>query len=91
MTVVPARGPALGKRVVICDAFYAAGPSVKKKNLEIFKAAVDLASSGKFKNWKAVEEALVDKGVKRAPDLLDGDRIRAMIDLMCERSLNRSA
>lgn len=64
---------------------------MRKKNLEVFKAAVDLANSGKFKNWKAVEAELVENGFKRAPDLLDGDRIRAMIDLMCDKGGKRSA
>ena len=58
---------------------------MRKKNLEVFKLAVEIATSGKAKDWKDVQEKLVAKGYKHADDLLDGDKIRTMLDLLCAR------
>ncbi len=58
---------------------------MRKKNLEIFQTAVDMAASGKFKNWKQIQDDLVEKGFRRAPDLLDGDKIRALLDMVCAK------
>ncbi len=40
-----------------------------------------------------VQERLVEKGYRRAPDLLDGEKIRAILDLQCGigRNQDRSA
>lgn len=56
---------------------------MRKKNLEIFEHAVKLAGSGKYENWKDIQKELVQKGYRKAPDLLGGDRIRSVLDLQC--------
>ncbi len=56
---------------------------MRKKDQEIFRRAVELAGSGKCKDWYDVQEKLVEKGYRRAPDLLDGEKIRAILDLQC--------
>jgi hypothetical protein len=53
---------------------------MRKKDQEIFRRAVELAGSGKCKDWYDVQERLVEKGYRRAPDLLDGEKIRAILD-----------
>jgi hypothetical protein len=59
---------------------------MRKKSLAVYQLAVRMAGSGKFKNWKGIRDGLVEKGYKRAPDLLDDDRIRAILDIHCEES-----
>ena len=59
---------------------------MRRKNLEVFQAAVRLASSGKERDWKSIEERLVEKGYRRAPDLLDSEKIRVMLDISCKQS-----
>jgi hypothetical protein len=57
---------------------------MRKKNLEVYQLAVRMAGSGKFKSWKGIRDHLVEKGYKRAPDLLDDDKIRMILDIHCE-------
>lgn len=59
------------------------GGPMRKKDQEIFRRAVELAGSGKCKDWYDVQERLLEKGYRRAPDLLDGEKIRAILDLQC--------
>ena len=59
---------------------------MRKRDYEVFRKAVELAGSGNCKNWQEVQESLVEKGVRRAPDLLDGQKIRAIIDFQCGTS-----
>jgi len=40
-----------------------------EEKLEVFKEAVKLAGSGKYKGWKKVQSRLVKSGHKRAPGL----------------------
>ena len=62
---------------------------MRKKDQEIFPRAVELAGSGKCKDWYDVQEKLVEKGYRRAPDLLDGEKIRAILDLQCGIGCNQ--
>jgi hypothetical protein len=50
----------------------------KKKRLEVYQAAVKLARSGKERDWKSIQEKLVEAGYRRAPDLLENSEIRAI-------------
>ena len=59
---------------------------MKKQNVEVFRKAVELAGSGDFRDWKGIQERLVEKGFRRAPDLLDGAKIRAILDAQCDHS-----
>jgi len=59
---------------------------MKKQDVEVFRRAVELAASGEFTDWKAIQARLVEKGFRRAPDLLDGQKIRAIIDAQCVMS-----
>jgi adenylylsulfate kinase-like enzyme len=59
---------------------------MRKKSLEVYQLALKMAGSGKFKNWKGVRDELVEKGYPRAPDLLDGDKVRAILDIHCQQS-----
>jgi hypothetical protein len=56
---------------------------MRKKDEEVFRRAVELAISGKFNSWYDVQVKLVERGYRRAPDLLDGDKIRAILDFQC--------
>ncbi len=59
---------------------------MRKKNLEVYQLALRMAGSGKFKSWKGIRDDLVEKGYRRAPDLLDGDKVRVILDIHCEES-----
>jgi hypothetical protein len=56
----------------------------KEEKLEVFKEAVKLANSGKYKGWKQIQTRLVKSGHKRAPELLDGNKIRMILDAQCK-------
>ena len=56
----------------------------KKKRLEVYQAAVKLARSGKERDWKSIQNKLVEAGYHRAPDLLDSAEIRAILNICCE-------
>lgn len=56
---------------------------MRKNDEEVFRRAVELAGSGQCKGWHEVQEKLVETGYRRAPDLLDGDKIRAILDFQC--------
>jgi adenylylsulfate kinase-like enzyme len=62
------------------------GRFMRKKNVEVYELALKMAGSGKFKSWKGIRDDLVEKGYRRAPDLLDGDKIRMILDLHCADS-----
>jgi hypothetical protein len=62
---------------------------MRKKNLEVYQLALKMAGSGKFKDWKGIRDGLVDKGYKRAPDLLDDNKIRTILDIHCRQSKGR--
>jgi hypothetical protein len=64
----------------------AMGRDMRKKNLEVYQLALRMAGSGEFKNWKSVRDGLVKKGYRQAPDLLDGDKVRAILDIHCADS-----
>ena len=57
----------------------------KKKKLEVYEAAVKLARSGKERDWKDIQEKLVEKGYRRAPELLDNTEIRRILNVCCEQ------
>ena len=56
----------------------------REEKLEVFKEAVKLAGSGKYKGWKKILSCLVESGHKRAPELLDGNKIRMILDAQCK-------
>ena len=56
---------------------------MRKREHEVFRKAVELAGSGDCKNWQDVQAKLVEKGFRNAPDLLDGQKIRAILDFQC--------
>ncbi|WP_253706220.1 hypothetical protein [Bradyrhizobium sp. WD16] len=60
---------------------------MKKQDVEIFRRAVELAATGDCADWTDIQARLVEKGFRRAPDLLDGQKIRAILDAQC--ALNR--
>ena len=57
----------------------------KKKRLEVYQAAVKLARSGKERDWKSIQEKLVEAGYRRAPDLLESTEIRTILNICCEQ------
>jgi hypothetical protein len=59
---------------------------MRKRNLEVYRAAVTLAGSGTVSGWKNIEDALLKQGYRRAPQLLDSQKIRAVLDFCCEVS-----
>ena len=61
------------------------GRNMRKKSLEVYQLALRMAGTGKFKNWKGIRDELVDKGYRRAPDLLDGEKIRTILDIHLRR------
>ncbi len=62
---------------------------MRKKNLEVYEAAVRLAGSGKMPDWQSIQEKLVEKGYRRAPDLLQSDKIRTVLDLCCKTARSK--
>jgi hypothetical protein len=62
---------------------------MKKRDIEVFRRAVDLAKSGDCESWNEVQRRLVEKGYLRAPELLDGSEIRRVLDAQC--ALGRKA
>jgi len=59
---------------------------MRKRNLETYRAAVALAGSGTMRGWKNIENALLKQGYRRAPHLLDSEKIRSVLDLCCRAS-----
>ncbi len=59
---------------------------MRKKSLEVYQLALKMAGSGKVRNWEAIQHKLVEQGYRKAPQLLDGQKIRAILDLRCEES-----
>jgi hypothetical protein len=57
---------------------------VRKKHLEVYRAALKLAGSGKMHDWKGIQQKLVDDGYSRAPEFLDSLKIRAILDMRCD-------
>jgi hypothetical protein len=64
---------------------------MRKRNLEIYKAAVKLAASGKMRGWENIEEKLVEKGYRHVPDLLQSDKIRTVLDICCKAARDKKA
>ena len=56
----------------------------RERMLEVFKEAVNLAQSGKYTSWKKIQSRLVKSGYKRAPELLDGRKIRMILNAQCK-------
>jgi len=56
---------------------------MRKKSLEVYQLALRMAGSGKFKNWKGIRDGLVERGYRSAPELLDSNKIRAILDIHC--------
>jgi hypothetical protein len=42
--------------------------------------------SGEKRDWKSIQEKLVEKGYHRAPELLNSEKIRIVLDIFCEQS-----
>jgi hypothetical protein len=61
----------------------------RERMLEIYTEAVKLADSGKYKGWKKIQSELVKSGHKRAPELLDGKKIRMILDTHCKLASSR--
>jgi hypothetical protein len=59
---------------------------MKRRSLEVYQKAVAMAQSGDFRNWKEIEKVLTKDGFKYADDLLDGEKIRAVLDILWERA-----
>lgn len=59
---------------------------MRRKNLEVYQAAVKLAGSGQERDWKSIQAKLVESGYRRAPELLDSEKIRTMLNIFCEQS-----
>lgn len=57
---------------------------MRKKHLEVYRAALRFAGSGKVRDWKGVQEKLVHDGYPRAPEFLDSAKIRAILDMRCD-------
>ncbi|THD68598.1 MAG: hypothetical protein E7813_10150 [Bradyrhizobium sp.] len=64
-------------------------PVMWKRNLEVYEAAVRLATSGKMRGWESIREKLVQKGYRRVPDLLQGDKIRTVLDICCKAARDK--
>ncbi len=59
---------------------------MRKKDLEVYRLALELAGTGKFKNSRKIGEKLSEKGYRRADYLLEDDKISTILDLRCEES-----
>jgi hypothetical protein len=59
---------------------------MRKRNLEVYRGAMALAGSGTVSGWKNIEDALLKQGYRRAPQLLDSQKIRVVLDFCCEVS-----
>jgi hypothetical protein len=64
---------------------------MKKRDIEVFRQALALATSGEFVDWKGIQSNLVEKGYRRAPDLLDAATIRAVLDARCRAKRHQRA
>jgi hypothetical protein len=63
----------------------------RERMLEVFKEAVKLAQSGKYTGWKKIQSRLVKSGHNRAPELLDGRKIRMILDAQCKLARSQAA
>jgi hypothetical protein len=53
---------------------------------QILRQADNLARSGDFSNWRAIEVELRSVGYQLAPDLLDNERTREQLDRLCDEA-----
>jgi hypothetical protein len=62
------------------------GCFMRRRRLEIYRRAVDLANTGKFDNWKDIQDELAKEGFERTSGLLASGRIRSMLDTYCSKN-----
>jgi hypothetical protein len=55
----------------------------RERDEQILRQAENLARSGDFSNWRAIEFELRSVGYQLAPDLLDNERTREQLDRLC--------
>jgi len=53
------------------------------KDERVIHRAFNLAHSGRYPGWKAIEEELQSEGFSRAADILDDGRVREELDNIC--------
>ncbi len=56
---------------------------MRRRHEEVFRRALELAESGTCGSWLDVQDQLTALGYRRAPDLLDADKLRAIVDSRC--------
>jgi hypothetical protein len=56
---------------------------MRKHDIDIYRLALQMADTGQFADWHDVEKAMVEKGIRKAPELLDNDKIRFTLDIKC--------
>jgi hypothetical protein len=59
---------------------------MRRRRLEIYRRAVDLANTGKYDSWKEIQKELAKEGYERTFGLLASDRIRSTLDVHCSKS-----
>ncbi|HMI10007.1 MAG TPA: hypothetical protein VK567_00120, partial [Bradyrhizobium sp.] len=62
------------------------GCEMRRRRLEIYRRAVDLANTGKYDGWKEIQKELAKEGYERTFGLLASDRIRSTLDVHCLKS-----
>ena len=62
------------------------GCFMRRRRLEIYRRAVDLANTGKFDNWKDIQKELAKEGYERTSGLLASGRIRSLLDTHCSKN-----
>jgi hypothetical protein len=59
---------------------------MRRRRLETYRRAVELANTGKFESWRDIRDRLAREGYGRTSGLLASDRIRSMLDDHCAKS-----
>lgn len=52
-------------------------------DIDVYRMALQMAGTGQFPDWHGLQQALLDKGIRKADYLLDNDKIRSALDLRC--------
>lgn len=63
----------------------------RERDVRMWREAGNLAESGDYEGWQAIESELRSRGFPRAKLLLDNDRVRDKLDELCKSTQEQRA
>ncbi len=56
---------------------------MREHDVDVYRLALEMARTGEFADWRGLQQAMIDKGIREAGYLLDNDKIRFTLDIKC--------